>query len=51
LSIRGLSVGDEVALPGGDNFSKAINKLWSQNYFSDVAIYITSVKTMQLQLK
>jgi outer membrane protein insertion porin family len=44
LSIAGLSVGDEVSLPGGDNFSKAINKLWTQNYFSDVAIYITSLK-------
>src|SRR5689334_11885840 len=44
LSIAGLSVGDEVTIPGGDNFSKAINKLWSQNYFSDVAIYLTSVK-------
>ncbi len=44
LSIAGLTVGDEVAIPGGDNFSKAINKLWSQNYFSDMAIYITSVK-------
>jgi len=44
LSIAGLTVGDEVTLPGGDNFSKAITKLWSQNYFSDVAIYITSVK-------
>lgn len=44
LSISGLSVGDEVAIPGGDNFSRAINKLWSQNYFSDVAIYLTSVK-------
>jgi len=44
LSIASLSVGDEVTLPGGDNFSKAITKLWSQNYFSDVAIYITSLK-------
>ena len=44
LSIAGLSVGDEVGIPSGDNFSKAINKLWSQNYFSDLAIYITQVK-------
>ena len=29
ISIAGLNVGDEVSLPGGDNFSKAINKLWS----------------------
>ncbi|MFT4153875.1 outer membrane protein assembly factor [Parafilimonas sp.] len=44
LSIAGLNVGDEVSLPGGDNFSKAITKLWGQNYFSDVAIYLTSLK-------
>ena len=33
-SIANLSVGNEVAIPGGDNFSKAITKLWAQNYFS-----------------
>ncbi|MBS1746951.1 MAG: outer membrane protein assembly factor [Bacteroidetes bacterium] len=43
LSISGLSVGDEITIPGSDNFSKAINKLWSQNYFSDISIYITSL--------
>ncbi len=51
LSIAGLNVGDEVTLPGGDNFSKAINKLWSQNYFSDVAIYITSLKDNNITLE
>ncbi|MDE3235035.1 MAG: outer membrane protein assembly factor [Bacteroidota bacterium] len=44
LSIAGISVGDEVMIPGGDNFSKSINKLWSQNYFSDVKIYIIGLK-------
>jgi outer membrane protein insertion porin family len=44
LSICGLNKGDEVSIPGGDNFSKAINKLWSQNYFSDEAIYITKLE-------
>lgn len=44
LSIAGLNVGDEVAIPGGDNFAKAITKLWNQKYFSDVAIYLTAVK-------
>ncbi|MEP6465890.1 MAG: POTRA domain-containing protein, partial [Parafilimonas sp.] len=51
LSIAGLNVGDEVSLPGGDNFAKAINKLWSQNYFSDVAIYITSLKGDDIALE
>ncbi len=43
LSIAGLNVGDEISIPGGDNFSKAIAKLWQQNYFSDIAIYITKL--------
>jgi outer membrane protein insertion porin family len=51
LSIAGLNVGDEVALPGGDNFSKAINKLWAQNYFNDIAIYITSLKGTDISLE
>lgn len=44
LSIAGLNTGDEVSLPGGENFSRAINKLWDQKYFSDVAIYLTGLK-------
>ena len=41
LSISGLTVGDKVIIPGGDNFSKAINNLWKQNLFSDITIYFT----------
>jgi len=44
LSIANINVGDEVTIPGGDNFSKAINKLWGQNYFSDVAIFLTKLE-------
>jgi len=51
LSIAGLNVGDEVAIPGGDNFSKAITKLWAQNYFSDVAVYITSLKNDEITVE
>ncbi len=43
-SISGLNVGDEVRIPGGDNFSKAIEKLWGQNLFADIEIYITKVE-------
>jgi outer membrane protein insertion porin family len=42
-SISGLTVGDKVVIPGGDNFSKAINNLWKQNLFSNIAIYITKL--------
>ncbi|MDB5231848.1 MAG: BamA/TamA family outer membrane protein [Chitinophagaceae bacterium] len=51
ISVSGLGVGDEVTIPGGDNFSKAVNKLWQQNYFSDVAIYITSLKGTDIDIE
>ena len=44
ISVAGINVGDEITIPPGDNFSKAINKLWAQNYFSDVAVYITKLE-------
>ena len=43
ISISGLNVGEEVTIPGGDNFARAINKLWAQSYFSDVSVYITEL--------
>lgn len=51
ISVAGISVGDEITIPGGDNFSKAINKLWAQNYFSDVAIYITKLEGTNISLE
>lgn len=51
LSVAGLNVGDEITIPGGDNFSKAINKLWAQNYFSDVAIYIVKLDGTNINLE
>jgi outer membrane protein insertion porin family len=44
VSVSGLSVGDEITLPGGDNFSKAIGKLWSQNMFTNINIFITRLE-------
>jgi len=44
LSISNLNVGDEITIPGGDNFAKSINKLWAQNYFSNVEIFITKLE-------
>jgi outer membrane protein insertion porin family len=51
ISVAGISVGDEITIPGGDNFSKAINKLWAQNYFSDVEIYITKLEGTNIYLE
>lgn len=51
ISIANISVGDEIAIPGGDQFSKAITKLWGQNYFSDVAIYVTKVVGKEIEIE
>jgi outer membrane protein insertion porin family len=51
LSISGLTVGDKVNIPGGDNFSKAITNLWKQNLFSYVAIYITKLNGNDIYLE
>ena len=51
LSLSTLNVGDEVQIPGGDNFSRAIRKLMDQNYFSDVSIYITDLKDKDIDVE
>lgn len=51
ISICGINVGDEILIPGGDNFSRAIRKLWDQNYFSDVEIYITKLVGNHIDLE
>ncbi len=50
-SISGLTVGDKVSIPGGDNFSKAINNLWKQNLFTNIAIYITRLAGSDIYLE
>ncbi|MDQ6812438.1 MAG: outer membrane protein assembly factor, partial [Bacteroidota bacterium] len=50
-SIANINVGDEITIPGGDNFSKAINNLWKQNYFSNVEIYITKLEGTNISLE
>lgn len=51
ISISGLNVGEEVVIPGGDNFAKAITKLWSQNYFSDIEIFITNLSGTNIDVE
>jgi outer membrane protein insertion porin family len=51
LSISGLQPGDKVMIPGSDVFSKAIQNLWRQRLFSNVAIYITSVQDDRISLE
>ncbi|MDB5247062.1 MAG: outer membrane protein assembly factor YaeT precursor [Segetibacter sp.] len=50
-SIANMNIGDEIIIPGGDNFSKAISNLWKQNYFSNVEIYITKVEGTNIYLE
>jgi outer membrane protein insertion porin family len=50
-SISGLTIGDKVQIPGGDNFSKAILNLWKQNLFSNVQIYYTKVVGRDLYIE
>ncbi len=51
LSLSTLNIGDEVTLPGGDNFAKSIHKLMDQNYFSDVSIYLTDLKDKEIDVE
>ena len=51
ISVSGLSIGDKVMIPGGDNFSKAIQKLWNQNLFSNIAIYFTKITGNELYVE
>lgn len=50
-SISGISVGDKIQIPGGDNFSKAIINLWKQNLFSNVQIYYTKLVGRDLTIE
>ena len=51
ISIASISVGDEVTIPGGDQFSKAITKLWGQNYFSNVEVFITRLAGKNIDIE
>lgn len=51
LSISGLTVGEKIVLPGGDNVSKAILNLWKQNLFSDIQIFFTKLDGTDLYLE
>jgi outer membrane protein insertion porin family len=51
LSLSTLNIGDEVAIPGGDNFAKAIHKLMDQNFFSDVSVYITDLVNNEIDVE
>ncbi len=51
LSIANINVGDEIVIPGGDQFARAINNLWKQNYFSNVEIYLTKLEGTNIHVE
>jgi outer membrane protein insertion porin family len=51
LSIANINVGDEISIPDGDNFAKAIQKLWAQNYFSNVEIFVTKLVARNIDIE
>ncbi|MEP7251162.1 MAG: POTRA domain-containing protein [Ginsengibacter sp.] len=51
ISISGLAVGDKVMVPGGDNFSKAINNLWKQGLIADAEVYFTNLSGKNLSVE
>lgn len=51
VSIAGINVGDKVMIPGGDNFSKALNNLWNQHLFSNMQIYFTKLEGNKLYIE
>ncbi len=44
ISIANISPGDKIKLPGDDVFSKAIQNLWKQSYFSNITVYISRLE-------
>jgi outer membrane protein insertion porin family len=50
VSVANINIGDEVIIPGGDQFARAINNLWKQNYFSDVEIFVTRLEGLNIYI-
>lgn len=51
ISVSGLAIGDEVTIPGGDQFAKAISKLWTQNMFTNINIWITKLEDRNITIE
>jgi outer membrane protein insertion porin family len=51
ISIANINVGDDIVIPGGDQFARVINNLWKQNYFSNVEIYVTRLEGLNIYLE
>jgi outer membrane protein insertion porin family len=51
ISISGLTIGDKITLPGGDDFAKVITNLWNQNLVSNVEVYLTNLVGNNLSIE
>ncbi|MDR3260430.1 MAG: outer membrane protein assembly factor BamA [Tannerella sp.] len=50
IGFSGLSVGDEISIPG-DEITEAVKRFWKQGLFSDVKILATRIKDNQVWLE
>jgi len=50
IMLSGLTVGQKIKIPGGDEISKAIKKLWDQGLFEDIDISYTNIVGDQIFL-
>ncbi len=50
IGLSGLSIGDEVTIPGGDEISTAIKRFWRHGLFSDVKISATKIEDDKIWL-
>jgi len=48
IMLSGLTVGEKIKVPGGDQISKAIRKLWDQGLFEDIEISFTNIVDDQI---
>ncbi|AYD46283.1 BamA/OMP85 family outer membrane protein [Arachidicoccus soli] len=51
ISSSGLSVGSYITIPGGDELSRSIHRLWVQNYFSDITYYLLKVEGSDIYIE
>ena len=51
IGLSGLSIGDEVVIPGGDEIATAIKRFWKHGLFSHISISYTKVEDNQIWLK
>lgn len=47
----GIAVGSFLTIPGGDELSRSIHRLWVQGFFSDITYYVTKISGNEIYLE